>query len=236
MAQDDGVDCIVATPHSLEFPPHYRRGDICQLVEQVVEEMEGQGLGIVLAPGVEAHISPDMVRELEEERIFTLNGSSYMLVELPLLFYPHYAEEVLFQLQVKRITPIIAHPERNRVIQEQPSILHRLVSRGMLAQVTAASLAGVFGQQVKELAMAFLEHNLAHIIASDAHTLTSRSPVLSQGVEVAGEAIGEERARAMVTTTPQSILAGEKVDPEEPREYRAKKRKWFGARLLGGRR
>ena len=234
MAQDDGVECIVATPHSLEYPPNYRRQDICQLVEQVSREISAQGLRLSLAPGIEAHISPDMLRELEEERIFTLNGSRYMLVELPLLSYPHYTEEILFQLQIKRITPIIAHPERNCVIQEQPSTLYRLISRGMLAQVTAASLVGVFGRRVKEIAIAFLQHNLAHIIASDAHTLKSRSPVLSHGVEAAKEAIGEERAWAMVTSIPQTILTGGEVEPEEPVEYRAR-RKWFGMRLLGGR-
>ena len=45
------------------------------------------------------------------------------------------------------------------------------------AQITAGSLAGLHGDRLREVATQLLCHDLAHIIASDAHTPTgSRAP------------------------------------------------------------
>lgn len=233
MAHRDGVRCIVATPHNLNWPPDYRKEQVEEGVARLGAELKAKDIPVEILPGVEVYMVPDIFQQMERGRAFTLNGSQYMLVELPLLFYPHYTEEIFFQLQIKGIEPILAHPERNAAIQNDPTILHGLVTRGILGQVTAASLIGVFGSKVRELARNFLEHNLVHIIASDAHTTHHRSPVLSGGVEEAAEIVGHERATAMVTTVPERILSGEQVEVEPPLEYKTRRR-WFGSRIFGG--
>ncbi len=233
MAYHDGVRSIVATPHNLNWPPECRKEQVEEGVTRLKAELKARDIPVGIFPGVEVHIVPDILQQMEQGRAFTLNGSQYMLVELPLLFYPHYTEEIFFQLQIKGIAPILAHPERNAAIQDDPVILHRLVTREVLAQVTAASLTGVFGNKVRELARSFLEYNLVHIIASDAHTIHHRSPALSQGVEEAAQVVGQERAKTMVTTIPERILKGEQVEVDSPLEYKPRRR-WFGSRIFGG--
>lgn len=226
MAQADGIRQIVATPHNADWREGYQCQTVLDAVSRLQRELTGQGIKVEIVPGVEARIAPDLIKQMEKERAFTLNGSRYLLLELPLSAYPLYTEQVIFELQIKGITPILAHPERNVVIKEDPNLLCTLVERGVLAQLTAASLVGVFGSPVKEMAKLFLEHNLAHIIASDAHTLDRRSPVLSLGVAEAARTIGEERARAMVTTVPELILADQDIGVEPPVRYKPRKR-WF---------
>jgi len=60
--------------------------------------------------------------------------------------------------------------------------LYELVAMGALAQVTAQSLTGGFGESIRKTAAKFLRHNLVHIIASDAHDTVKRPPRLSGAV------------------------------------------------------
>ena len=228
VAASDGVRTIVATPHNVGWDASYNRQRIVSLVADLQAELDARRIGIELVPGVEAYIAPDLIEQLRAGRAFTLGGTRYLLLELPLSAYPIYTEQVIFELQVEGIVPILAHPERNAVIQEDPNILFNLVQRGVLSQITAASLTGAFGPLARERALVFLEHNLAHVIASDAHGLSHRTPVLSGGVSEAAKVVGEERARAMVTAVPAAILRDEEIEIEPPREFHPQRR-WFWA-------
>jgi len=125
-------------------------------------------------------------------------------------------DEFLWDLKVKGITPIIGHPERNLVLLKDPMRLYDWVQMGIPAQVTAASLLGHFGKRVQRFSALLLEHNLVHIIATDAHGLSSRNPKLSEGFRVIEYMKGEKEAIEMASETPQRIIHGETVIPAEP--------------------
>ena len=131
-------------------------------------------------PGQEIRLYGELKRDLERGRLLSLAGTKYLLIELPYHHVPRYAEKLLFDLQLNGYIPIIAHPERNLELMENPDLLYRLVKNGACAQLTCSSLAGRFGRSVKRLARRFLEANLIHFIASDAHNLTTRSFFLIQ--------------------------------------------------------
>jgi protein-tyrosine phosphatase len=156
-----------------------------------------------------------------------MNGSRYALVEMPFYGYPDYVEEVLFQLQLRGIRPVLAHPERAEAVQRDPEFLARLVERGMLSQVTAGSVVGHFGGRVERLTQTLLRRGLVHVLASDAHFANGpRSPDLSPGVQAAAAIVGHDRAQAMVVDTPRAILGDKPVETEPPRPDRAPRRWW----------
>lgn len=231
VALGDGINTVVSTPHGLELGKRYPRSDLVSRVEDLSAELARQGVELEVKPGIENYIAPDLVNQLREGWAFTLDGSRYLLVEFPMQHFPPYSEQVLFELQVEGVTTIIAHPERNEPMQRDHTLLRRLVERGMLAQVTAASLLGDFGNRVKRTAETFLRRNLVHIIASDAHAAHGhRAPVLSAAVAVAARLVGEEQALAMVTVRPQAILFGQQLEVEPPLELAPKKFWRFGVR------
>jgi protein-tyrosine phosphatase len=78
------------------------------------------------------------------------------------------------------------------------------------------SLTGGFGSGVKQTAEKLLKSRLVHIIASDAHSITGRPPILSAAVREAEKMIGKEEAQRMVTEYPQAILEGKKPHVPEP--------------------
>ncbi len=225
MAVADGVGCIVATPHSLDRGWGQLPAAIRDQVARLQAVCRDQGLDLEIVPGLEAYIAPDLPRRVTREPGCTLGGTRYLLVEFPLQQYPRYVEQTVFELQVAGFTPIIAHPERYTEVIAAPSLIYTLVERGVLTQVTAASLLGVFGREIQEAARLFLTHGLAHVIASDAHGLGQRPPVLSEAVAVAAGWIGEEQALKMVTTTPARILADELIPVPPPDPLQSPKRR-----------
>ncbi|MFH1485427.1 MAG: CpsB/CapC family capsule biosynthesis tyrosine phosphatase [Chloroflexota bacterium] len=211
VALRDGVTTVVATPHSNDLdslPP----GTLASRLEQLKSALEARQLNLTVMPGLENYLSPDLAERWQAGRALTLGESPYMLIEFPLFQYPLYTEAVLFELQIKGVMPIIAHPERNEIIQQDIGRLHKLVERGILSQVTTASLVGGFGSTARRIAENLLARNLAHIIATDAHSpFGHRNPRLSEGIAAASRIIGYDKAMAMVTAIPEAVLAGKPV-------------------------
>ena len=148
-----------------------------------------------------------MIEDVAQGKTLTINDKGkYILLELPVQSIPFYIEKVLKELKSKGITGVISHPERNYHVQKNPSVLEKFTSLGVLFQLTAMSLTGSFGESAQETSASLLKKDLAHIIASDAHSKNKRPPILSSAVNKAAEIIGPKKAREMVTIMPSKVL------------------------------
>jgi protein-tyrosine phosphatase len=224
----DGIKTIVATPHTLNGVYYNPFHSVADQVARLREIFLKNRLALDLYPGSESYICFQMVQQVSTGEVGTINGNgSYVLVEFPFQTIPSGTKDELFQLKLKGITPIIAHPERNLVIQHQLEILYELTAMGCLIQITAMSITGELGEKAMSCAHRLLDLRLAHVIASDAHSADTRPPLLSPAVEVAGRIMASaNEAEAMVSTLPRAILTGEAVTVPEPGRPN-KKRWWF---------
>lgn len=206
IAIEDGISRIVATPHI--------KGEVHspQFLQQQVDEFNavlnkrGYPLQIFTGADVSAMLPPHEVAR------YTINGSSYFLLEFPHSHLPLNANEMVFELLLAGMLPIITHPERNPSIVRDPQRLFRLVEAGCLVQVTAGSLTGNFGADSRDCAEYLLKMGNVHFLATDAHSATHRRPVLSDGVRAAAAIIGEEAAQRLVMSNPAAVLAGRGLD------------------------
>jgi protein-tyrosine phosphatase len=232
IAERDGTKTICLTPHVFRMTRH---GDDLGILRQrmidFAEEMRESHIGIEFHWGAEVFVHAEVVQAIEKYR-FTVDQTSYVFLEFAADSVPVGAGHMLAQLMSKGFVPIISHPERNRGFAAHPELLFDFVSMGCAAQVTAASLTGEFGKEVRAAAGLFLAHNLVHIIASDAHRAIGRPPGLSRAVEAAAKIVGEGKALAMVTEVPRAILDNKALpdwgDPKNPLE-----RKPWTQRLIG---
>jgi len=231
LAVEDGTRHIIATPHNIDWEATGRREEMTDRVRALQSAMDAAGIALHVYLGSEVRIVPDLVQRMKQGWAMTLNGSRYMLVELPFLLYPPYTERVCFELALEGITPVLAHAERYSAIQEEPETVAPLVERGNLIQITSGSLFGVFGKKAQQAAISLLDRGLVHIIASDAHNTKTRPPLLSQAVNVAAEYVGAERAAKMVNDVPQAILDNAPITvelPPPPPPPSPPRRRWFG--------
>jgi len=232
MAERDGIRAICLTPHIFRMTRHDNDlGILGQRMAEFDREMRAAGIGLEFHWGAEVFVHAEVVRAIERYR-FTVDQTSYVFLEFDAEGVPVGASNMLAQLLGKGFVPIISHPERNRGFAARPELLYEFISMGCAAQVTAGSLTGEMGKEVRATAGLFLMNNLVHIIASDAHRTIGRPPGLSRAVEAAAKIVGESKARAMVAEIPRAILEnralpdwGEPVDPL--------RRKTWTQRLLG---
>ena len=108
-------------------------------------------------------------------------------------------------------------------MQDDPRRLARAVSGGALVQVTAASLDGRVGRSAKAAAERLLELELAHVLASDAHTPDIRAVGLTAACDAVGD---DDLARWLVEDAPAAILAGDDL-PSRPARSRRRRFRMF---------
>lgn len=215
-AYEGGITAIAATSHMLPVGPFANTRDrLLPLITELRERAAARQIAIEIYAGGEVHISPDLVQRYDAGQVLTYGDAGrFMLVELPPAEIPVYTEQVLFDLQLRGVTPIIAHVERNQGVMRRPDKLVELIQRGALAQVTASSLTT--SGALADLTRSLIEHQLVHFIATDTHGVRRRRPELKPAVEQASAWIGEEAAQALVYENPRRMLAGEALHVPTP--------------------
>lgn len=208
-----GIRYMVATPHVKKGKYDNDREKILDTMANLRKVLLKKEIRLFVMPGAEYSLEPDLPQRFSRGELLTINNKGrYLLVELPAEFVPDYTSSVLYDLQLQGVTPIIAHPERNAVIARDHTRLYELVARGALAQITAGSLGGFFGQTAAAAARAFLEQGCAHFIASDAHSSTGRIQYMETAIKEAVNLLGNETGMKLAQENPQLAIQGEHIE------------------------
>jgi protein-tyrosine phosphatase len=208
-AADQGTRTMVATPHVAGAYPRTRAAGVYAAVRALQAAADAAGIDVRLVAGAEIELLHREMLRADELPGLRLGDSPYTLVELPFTAEARFGE-MLLGLHGDLQPVVLAHPERCRAFQEDPELLGRLVDQGMLAQVTAASIAGSYGSTVQRCAWSMLEQGLVHVVASDGHSATRRPPLLREPLEEAG--LGHLVA-LLCEENPGKILASERPEP-----------------------
>ncbi|RIL39690.1 tyrosine-protein phosphatase [Staphylococcus equorum] len=225
-AHSEGVTDIVATPHHL----HPRYDNNIQAVKEKLEELRNNEVikqfGINLYPGQEIRVTDQIIDDIHNGKIEGINNSKYLLVEFPSNEVPHYSHKLFYELQTMGYVPIIAHPERNKVIAENLDILFDLVNGGALSQITSSSLLGDFGRKVKKISLQMIDNNLTHFVASDAHNSDVRPFVMDNLCNERNLKTYYEDLERFIENG-KAVIKDERISKHQPtQEY--KQKKWFG--------
>ncbi len=222
-AIEEGIHTIVATPHHQNGKYVNERTSILHQVKQLNDELQKNEIPLKVLPGQEVRLYGDLLEDYKSGKIVTLNETNkYIFIEFPSNHVPRYAEQLFYELRVKGMIPIIVHPERNAELIEWPDKLYNFVNKGALTQVTAGSLLGKFGKKIKKFSLQLVEHNLTHMIASDAHNTTSRGFHLAESYELLEKEFGMNVMSDLKENT-YLIISGKAIYKEEPEEIRRKK-------------
>lgn len=227
----EGVRTVVATPHvnsSYANDPD----TIAARTVELNEALARAGLSLAVRPGAELGMAQLVEMDRDEVARYGLGGSRTLLVESPYSSAVAFLEDLLFDLQARGHVPLLAHPERCPLFQEDPDRLHRLVDGGILCSLTAGAFAGRFGRTVRRFAFDLARDGLVHNISSDAHDTDRRPPGLAVAFESAGDLPGFEELRPWLTEqAPAALLEGRR--PETPPALPERPRKSARGRFLG---
>jgi protein-tyrosine phosphatase len=202
----DGIKVTACTPHI--YPGMYENSaaGIAAAITALRTVLVDEGIDLQLVIGADTHLAPDLPEAIRSGRVPTLNGSRYLLLEPPHHSVPPRFAESLFRLLTVGIVPVITHPERLSWIEGNYDAFVGVVKAGAWMQVTAGSLTGRFGRRPKYWAERMLDEGLVHILATDAHHIDQRPPLLAEARDAAAARLGEAEAWNLVRVRPRGII------------------------------
>lgn len=217
---------IVATPHFNAL------GDIDNFLaqrdaraEELRSELEKSRINVQLYTGAEVFVDDDIFFSNNLKRL-TLNNSKYLLVEFS--FYGinrRYVSDYLKEIFSMGVVPIVAHPERYEFFQNDYDAINELVSRGVLFQLNAGSLASRDGREEFELAYEMAFKGVASFISTDAHSLQHRPNDIAAMLRHFPQDINPEHMNRMLVVNPQIVLNDD--DMPRIRYRRIEKRRFY---------
>lgn len=218
MAEKNGIKAIFATPHYIE---DVWNKDVLynqMILDKLNLELRNNDINVKIYLGNEVYSTFNVLNLLESEEITTLNNSSYILIELPMHEVPIYVESMIYSLKLAGITPIIAHPERNTRIIDDPNILYSLISKGALGQLNLSSLLGLYGRRVKKTAKVIVKHNMIHFVGTDSHKPMESNYKINKTTRILNKLIGSEKTLKLTSCNPEKIAEGINIVVEEPKK------------------
>tara|TARA_B100000427_G_C15424334_1_gene557836 strand:- start:226 stop:1014 length:789 start_codon:yes stop_codon:yes gene_type:complete len=195
-AQSQGITDIVNTVH-FQHPKMLKKNTAYDFVVSEVKSMEeiakSNGININIHPASEVFFNFNLT-EILDNPITTFGNDKYMLIEFQKLSFPKDYENELFKLQLKGITPIMAHPERYRGIQKDIKLAKKWIERGYLIQIDCASIVGGFGKEIQKTSLELLKNGFCHLVGSDAHNDKRRNFLMKPALEKIEQVINKEAA------------------------------------------
>jgi protein-tyrosine phosphatase len=220
---EDGTRIVAATPHVRDDYP--TTPDQMEAALRLLQAaVDNAGIDIDLRGGGEIAISA--LDDLDPAALarFGLGGNpQLLLLEMPYYGWPLSLSHQCDRLLQSGIVPVLAHPERNTAVMTHTSELAKLVRSGLVVQLTAAAVDGRLGRAAASCTRLLLDQELAHMIASDAH-----SPGLREaGLSAAAAKVGGDLGHWLTSAVPAALLAGAPLPPRPD----ATRRPYLGGRL-----
>lgn len=210
MQKEDGVDAVIATPH---FYP--QMADISEYFEKVDQQLEllkkhcGSNLPHIFK-GFEVRYFNGISTTTEIDKM-VLGGSNYILVELPYEseITNYMLDEIANIYDNVGIVPILAHVERYYKYNNFSKVVKLLNKGEVLAHVNASSICSrLYGKQTLDL----IKKGIITFVASDAHSVNGRPPLLKSAYKVISDKLGEEYKNEFIKNSDKLLNIIKKVE------------------------
>lgn len=210
-AVDEGVSHAVLTPHHNRKWVINEKDKVIRLTKEVEKAIQAADIPLTVSPSQEIRMNEEFIDDLFAGNYLPLDeDGKYYLVEFSWGDFPTFGKTYLRQMIDAGMTPVIAHPERQRAFLENPNLLPSLIEMGCIAQVTATSIIGGYNGRVTEAAYQMMQDNLIHTIASDAHDTIERPLNLKIGLEQLEKDFGLDYKNYLVDNA-RKIFEGQEI-------------------------
>ncbi|MFQ6618463.1 MAG: tyrosine-protein phosphatase, partial [Fidelibacterota bacterium] len=215
-AYDQGIRVVCATPHLTDTMLDESLDTLYDSYIEKLDFLKGKcveaGMDLKIILGCEVRFQTQ-IKELSQYPFSTFNNNGkYMLIEFPMADVPPNSDNVIFEIGISGIIPIIAHPERNLKILERPHIMAGMVKYGALTQINAGSVLGIFGKPEYKMSLNLLQKGLVHLVASDAHNNRRRNFVLRKAYFKLIDIVGKQKAKELIFINPRKVILGESIE------------------------
>jgi protein-tyrosine phosphatase len=203
-----GYTDVVTTPHCKpDMDPAESLVDARRAELQAL--LDARRIPLRLHAGCENHLTPSFVERVERGHPRSLAGSPYVLIELPFASAVPGLRELLFRLQLHKIRPVLAHPERCAQFVGRIDAALEVVDAGASLQIEVGSLAGIYGSAARKYVEALMDEGLVALASTDMHHPKSGQEIVTTGLKSMTKALGTSKVQLLTEENPARVLRGE---------------------------
>ncbi|MDD2971677.1 MAG: protein-tyrosine-phosphatase [Lachnospiraceae bacterium] len=176
IAYENEITAIIVTPHNKANRHNASKQTIEKRAGELQCYADEHAYGMRIYSGAELYYRSELVELLNQDKVCTMAGSAYVLVEFSPMDDYAYIRDGLYNILSAGYRPIIAHVERYQSVMKDQNVVDTLIDMGCYVQVNVGSVMGRFGFRTKNDAKKLLKNGRVHFLATDAHNATERAP------------------------------------------------------------
>lgn len=202
-----GYKNIILTPHYIKdsnynnpAKDNYKRLNILK------KALYQNNININLFLGNEIYMDDDIYDLIKSGEAYSLNGTEFLLIELPMSGEYNGYEEVFRDLMSHGCKIILAHPERYLSFQKNFNYIYELEKMGVYFQSNIDSLLGKYGEGAKVMIKRLLKEKKIAFLATDIHHKKHDYSSWDEAKEIALKYISDEEYNILVNLNPSKLI------------------------------
>lgn len=213
IAYEEGIRTIVAVSH---YGGKYQLTDeekLEELVYQVQEEAYKIGPDLRIVHGHEIHYSDDSHEKLMIGELKSIAGSRYVMISFPTTIDYKSVRKAVRDVIMEGFIPIVAHVEQYPdLVTDDGDKIEGLIQRGAYIQITAKSVTGELGHELKSFAKKLLKHQLVHFVATEGCDAEEQAPYIKECAEYIERKYGYDYMHELLTVNPLAVIENDDID------------------------
>lgn len=166
-----GIKRIIASPHITQGTFPNTPETIAPALKKLNDVLEARGNSLRVETSAENRIDEILYKSIDEDTLVTM-PKGYILIENSFVQEPWNLHELVFNLQLKGLQPILAHPERYSYYYGNRKRYRELHDTGLLFQINLLSLTGIYGKEERKIAEYLIKNEMVDLIGTDVHRKT----------------------------------------------------------------
>jgi protein-tyrosine phosphatase len=167
--QNIGYQKLICTPHIISDMYPNDAATILSKLDEVRAALKENKIDITVEAAAEYMVDIEMEKRVMSGETLLTFGDDLILIEMSYMAPSPNIEQVIFQLRLKGLQAVLAHPERYIFYHNNFENYERFVDLGCMLQLNLLSLFGYYGKQIKLVAEKLLKNKMIDLLGTDMH-------------------------------------------------------------------
>lgn len=213
---EDSLDCArklleygyshcFCTPHIWSNLPHNNPRDIARRTSELQAQLDRATIPLIVLPGGEINLGPNLLHTAPDQIVTYGQAGKHVLIDLWADRIPEFFKPTIVWLQSLGLTVILAHPERMRALQDDPTLADWFAELDVLLQGNLQCFNDAPHQATRQTAERFLSEGRYFLLGTDLHGRETLRPRL-EGFERVRSILDSESFDRLTIHNPSRLL------------------------------
>jgi tyrosine-protein phosphatase YwqE len=164
-----GYEKLICTPHILSSVHKNSPQTILPRLEEVKQALKERNIKVKIEAAAEYMVDHEFEQLIKRGEQLLTFGKNFILIEMSYLAPSPNLDQVIFDLRLAGLQPIIAHPERYNYYHHNFEAYKKMKDSGCWLQVNLLSLSGYYGKHIKKAGEKLIAEGMIDLVGTDMH-------------------------------------------------------------------